>query len=83
MKTGASKPSGLRERRREEDHCRQRCEGEGKIKEGRRKENPVDIAGISETENEGGKKGWDKQTCLVESPGDYNFIGIGVWPVFK
>jgi hypothetical protein len=83
MKTGASKPSGLRERRSEEDHCRQRCGAEETIKEGIRKENPVVIAGISEAENEGKKIGWDKQTCLVESPGDYNFIGINVWPVFK
>lgn len=52
MKIGASKPSGLREARSEEDHCRQRCGAEEKIKEGRRKENPIVIAGISEAENE-------------------------------
>jgi hypothetical protein len=52
MKTGVSKPSGLRERRREEDHCRQRCGAEEMIKEGIRKEKPVVIAGISEAEKE-------------------------------
>jgi len=84
MKTGASKPSGLRERRREEDHCRQRYGAEEMIKEGMRKENPVVIAGISEAENEGKKEiARDKQTCLVESALDYNFSGISVWPVFK
>jgi len=85
IQTGISKPSGLRERRSEEDHCRQRCGAEEMIKEGIRKEKPVVIAGISKAENEERKEklGWDKQTCLVESPGDYNFIGIGVWPVLK
>jgi hypothetical protein len=85
MKIGASKPSGLREARSEEDHCRQRCGAEEKIKEGRRKENPIVIAGISEAENESEeeKMGWDKETYVVESPCDYNFVGVNVWPVYK
>lgn len=57
----------------------QRCGAEEQMNEGRRSEKPVVIAGISKPK----KKGWDRQTCLVEGPSYDNLIGICVWPVFK
>ena len=48
---GASKPSGLRVRRREQAHWRHRCGDEGKRNDGRPSDMPVARPGIIEGKN--------------------------------
>ena len=69
MRTGASKPFGSRERRSEEDHCRQICGAKETIKEGTRKENAT-VSQASAIQQ--GKKrkilGWDRRLAWSKVP---------------